>query len=211
MAKRIGDLVGGMVPTLGDGRAMGQNIMGEQPERDFNDLGGLLAQRPQMPTWAKIAMVVADGLRGYQGEDPMFAPMLERRNRDDEDWNRTVQLEGFKSRQRLEEQRRKAMEPQYDYFDDNAGNRWRINKTNNQVDADPVFVDQAPKQYFQDGRLINVPNPYARGGQSAQSDTYTDPEDGRTYKLKPGGNRKNPNDWQAMGGPTPQASGGFRR
>lgn len=52
---------------------------------------------------------------------------------------------------------------EYTYFEDNAGNRWRQNKVTGAVDSNPTFIDKAPKQYMQDGMLINVPNPYMTG------------------------------------------------
>jgi hypothetical protein len=219
---KIGDIALGMGNFINqrdqaNGRTIGSLTGGAQGilPGDQPDTSGippeLMAQRPKVPTWAKIAMVLTDGLRGYQGEDPMFAPMLERRQRDDEDWNRKVALEGVKARQALEAQRQKAMMPDWGYEQDNAGNVWQYDKRSGKFADKPSFVDQAPRQYFQDGRIVNVPNPYNTQSAAAQPDTYTDPDTGIKYRLKPGGNRNNQNDWQMMGGPTSSASGGFRR
>lgn len=97
----------------------------------------------------------------------------------------------------------KSMEPQgpeYGYTQDNAGNMWQYDKRTGKFADQPSFIDRAPKQYLQDGQVINVPNPF----NQPRAPKVGDVEDGYVFQ---GGDPNNPASWApAQGGGIPSGN-----
>lgn len=62
---------------------------------------------------------------------------------------------------------------------------WRYDKRSGQFGDRPVFVDQNPRQFMQDGQLITVPNRFA-GGASAGNNMPRPQSRAEVDQLPPG-------------------------
>lgn len=152
----------------------------------------LMAQRPKMPDWAKVMGVIGDAIRGYQGQNPMFAPMaLEQRQRDEDRQYKTAltQYEIDAKRRAQEADHRAEWDKPTDL--DKYMQRAGIDRNS----------DKARSLYDRAARNKADP-PVWRQGEDGQWYRVDTPQGG----LPPG---YDPNEWEVVGGPTPGASGGF--
>lgn len=125
-----------------------------------NPQAAMEAPLPQSRPKANWAGILADALSGAMGRPGQYAAMMNQQRAEQTDFERG---ERRYQRQRADAQtdweRNKAWEMENraaPSWEDNAGNRWERRNGENVR----VFTDTAPKQYIQDGMLVNVPNPY---------------------------------------------------
>lgn len=144
-------------PGIGDG--IGVEAMGTAPPGN----PGAQASPKRKVNWGGVA---ADFLAGLAGREGPYLAMLEhQRKLDDEEakYNRRRQDENadWQARERF---KLENAPDEFDYIDDNAGNRIKINKRTGESSV--VYVDRVPKFYVQGDQAVQIPNPFATG-QSA--------------------------------------------
>jgi len=129
---------------------------------------------PSAPAKQKINWmgVLADALSGAAGQPGQYAAGLRQERKEQSAYERGEQQYNSRRQSELDDYGRKLemqndpryAKPESRYWEDNAGNQWKMG-ANGQPER--FFTDTAPKQYVQDGMVINVPNPYATGAPSS--------------------------------------------
>jgi hypothetical protein len=154
---------------------------------------------PGMSKGQMILGILADALSGAQGRPGAFAAQMNQQRQQQQEqaqWGlqRRAGLEDYEAKQKIEQ--RYAKPPTPHRWEDNAGNQWEMDSQTGQPKR--FFTDTSPKYVFQDGMMVNIPNPYA-GGQAATSAPPPTIDEDLWNTGKP------------LGGQTPSASATFRR
>lgn len=180
-----------------------------QPEKRGGIFGGGFGQ--VMKTLLGSAL---DGVAMHYGGKPGYANRMEH-ERGLEEIMRKAQLEE-QARQRARQEGnqdyelRKGIDQRYAppkdpyRFEDNAGNGWeRGPDGQNRL----VFTDRAPKQFLQEGQLIQVQNPFTAGapqdGGVQEGQTATNPQTNEKVIFRGG-------QWVPAGGGASNGTGGFQ-
>ena len=154
-----------------------------QPQQGFWQGGGKFGTKDALAAaLAVIGDVASQQSGGQAGATGMLvgnrfnAMDLARKEREDALRRQRERQEGLQdyTAKREIDQRFETPGSNIEIREDNAGNVWHFDKrTGMPIGQAPAWIDKAPKQYMQDGMLINVPNPFLQGQAGAAPPAIT--------------------------------------
>jgi hypothetical protein len=163
-----------------------------------------------------IAGSIGDALLQQSGMAPIYAPQMQFQQamaarQAEEQRSRAADLADYRTKLGIEAEVKGPQGPDIGLFEDNAGNRFRYDKsTGMPIDEKPVFVDPNERVYFQDGAMVRVPNRFGQGGGSQGSmKRVTNQQD--YDALQPGEQYTDPSgNVRTKGGGASNGTGSFR-
>ena len=191
-----------------------------QQMQDGANLGAPGAQPKQGFDWKNVLMQTlggaADGAATFFGGQPLIAQQRQFQQamaarQAEEQRKRAADLADYRTKLGIEAEVKGPQGPDIVLFEDNAGNRFRYDKsTGMPIDEKPVFVDPNERVYFQDGAMVRVPNRFGQGGGSQDSmKRVTNQQD--YDALQPGEQYTDPSgNVRTKGGGASNGTGSFR-